>query len=217
MRTLLLAAAIAAVMPTPVASQQPSSQSREIISLSGLSYTLQPGDILRVEVWGRPEYSGLFQVNEEGQIYYPALGIFDAKTVTVGELRDSLLVGLEELFTRPFVSVTPLFRVSVLGRVMRPGLYNVDPTLTIMDVIALAGGPTNVGNMGKIKIFRDGQFTQLSYETEALLGSTLKEIGIRSGDDIIVPRKLFARDDATMLLQLVSIGLSIAIFINTLN
>ncbi len=213
MRTVLVVIACLLPLAAPLAAQVISSQSAGITTSSGGKYTLQPGDVLRIDVWGRDEYSGLFQVNEEGFIYYPVLGDIDTKPVTVAQLRDSLLNGLEALFGNPFVSVTPLFRIAVGGHVVRPGLYTVDPTLTILDVISMAGGPTELANTGKIKVFRPGEARELNFEDEILAARTLTEIGVRSGDDILVPRKFLARPDISIILQTLTVLLSIAIFV----
>ncbi len=217
MRTTVLAIACTLALPVPLASQVATSQAPNIITSSGGAYTLRSGDVLRVDVWGRDEYSGLFQVNEEGFLFYPYIGEIDITEITVSQLRDTLLVELERLFANPFVSVTPLFRIAVAGHVVRPGLYNVDPTMTILDVISMAGGATELANTGKIRVFRLGETKQLDFEEEMIASRTLTEIGVRSGDDILVPRKFLARPDLSLIMQAITVLLSVAIFINTVN
>ncbi len=217
MRSLVWIIVFSLAATTSGAAQIVQSQPTNIISSSGGHYELVPGDVLRVDVWGRAEYSGMFQVNEEGFIYYPILGEMDTKGTTVGQVRQMLLEGLQQLFTNPFVTVTPLFRVSVIGFVQRPGLYTVDPTLSILDIVALAGGPTPTANTKRIRVLRPGAPEELSYEGEAVAGRTLQEIGVRSGDDIIVPRKFFAREDWLIVLQALNLIITIAIFANTVR
>jgi polysaccharide export outer membrane protein len=156
-------------------------------------------------------------VNEEGFLFYPYIGEIDITAITVSQLRDTLLVELERLFANPFISVTPLFRIAVAGHVVRPGLYNVDPTMTILDVISMAGGATELANTGKIRVFRLGETKQLDFEEEMIASRTLTEIGVRSGDDILVPRKFLARPDLSLIMQAITVLLSVAIFINTVN
>jgi protein involved in polysaccharide export with SLBB domain len=217
MRTIVLAVACTLALPVPLASQIVNSQAPNIVTSSGGAYTLRSGDVLRVDVWGRDKYSGLFQVNEEGFIFYPYIGEIDIKEITVSQLRDTLLVELERIFTNPFVSLTPQFRVGVAGHVVRPGLYTVDPTMTILDVISMAGGATELANTGKIRVFRLGESQRLDFEEEMIAARTLTEIGVRSGDDILVPRKFLARPDISLILQAVTVLLSVAIFVNTVN
>jgi polysaccharide export outer membrane protein len=193
------------------------AQEAPIVSQSGGAYSLAPGDLVRVVVWGREEYSGQFQVDEEGQLHYPIIGTIQTQGLTVRELRDTLRTGLERLFTNPFVTVTPLFRVAVLGHVRTPGLYTVDPTLSVLDVVALAGGPASAANMDKLTVYRGGAATVMSQEDAVMHGQTLQNMGVRSGDEIVVPRKWFAREDWYIVLQLMTLALTTATFIVTVS
>ncbi len=179
-------------------------------------YALRPGDIVEITVWGREDYSGEFQVDELGLIRYPVLGGIDTRGMTIAALRDTLQAGLERLFVNPFVTITPKFRIAVLGEVRSPGLYAVDPTLSVLDVVALAGGSTAVGNLDKIRLFRSGTESRVSFAQETIRARTLRDIGIRSGDEIIVPRRFFTRQDFSILLALAQIALSIVILANTI-
>ncbi|MFQ6046006.1 MAG: polysaccharide biosynthesis/export family protein [Gemmatimonadales bacterium] len=186
-------------------------------SVGGAAYRLRPGDIIEITVWGQEDYSGQFQIDENGILAYPMLGEIDTEDLNIAQLRDTLRTGLRLLFAEPFVTITPRFRIAVLGEVRSPGLYVVDPTLSVLDVVALAGGANPVGDLGKIKVFRGGGETRVSFEEESLRGRSLQEIGIRSGDEVVVPRRFLTRQDLTILAQLLQIGLSIAIFVNTLK
>jgi protein involved in polysaccharide export with SLBB domain len=115
------------------------------------------------------------------------------------------------------VTITPLFRVAVLGHVRSPGLYTVDPTLSVLDLVALAGGPTPAANTDKITVYRSGAASYVNYEDEALRGRTLAEVGVRSGDEVMVPRKWFAREDWFLVLQLMTLALTTATFVVTVS
>ncbi len=193
------------------------AQDPPVVTTAGAAYSLRPGDIVRINVWGHEDLSGQFQVNEEGALQYPLLGDIDIRGLTVAQLRDRLRTGLESLFTAPFVTITPLFRIAVLGEVRTPGLYTVDPTLSVLDVVAMAGGPTSSGNMNTIRLLRGGAETRISFEEQMARGQTLSEVGVRSGDEILVPRRFFTRSDWVILLDVVQIGLTVAIFVNTVN
>ncbi len=212
MRTVAAVLLAAGAFVAPVLAQEGA-----IVTQSGGGYTLGPGDLVRIMVWGREEYSGQFQVDEHGQLHYPVLGTIQTQGITVAALRDTLRTGLERLFTNPFVTVTPLFRVAVLGHVTRPGLYTVDPTLSVLDVVALAGGPSSAANMDKMTVYRGGTATVMSMEDAVMLGATLQEMGVRSGDEIMVPRKWFAREDWYIVLQLMTLALTTATLIVTLS
>jgi polysaccharide export outer membrane protein len=211
MRILRTAALLAAGAVQPAVAQDQGA----IQTTSVMEYTLRPGDVLRIQVWGQEQFSGQFQIDEAGRFQYPMLGDIDTRDLTVAQVRDTVRAGVATLFKNPFVTVTPLFRISVLGHVQAPGLYTVDPTLTTIDVVALAGGPSSSGNMNSIKVIRSGQETRVNFEQESLRGRTLREVGVRSGDQVMIPRKAFTRDDLFLLLQFAQVALSVLILINT--
>jgi protein involved in polysaccharide export with SLBB domain len=186
-----------------------------VVSGAGGEYALSPGDIVRIQVWGQEAYSGQFQVDERGLLQYPMIGEIDTRNLTVAQLRDRVREGMEAIFNRPFVTVTPLFRMAVFGEVVRPGLYTVDPTLSVVDVVAMAGGTNRSGDLNRIRLLRAGEERRLSFAEESIRGRTLQEIGVRSGDQIVVARAPFTRDDLLILLQVVQIAVSIAILVNT--
>ncbi|UCF41189.1 MAG: polysaccharide export protein [Gemmatimonadota bacterium] len=211
MRTLLALLFAAGALAAPMLAQEGT-----VITQVGGQYSLAPGDLVRINVWGRDEYSGQFQVDEEGQLHYPVLGTIQTQGITVADLRDTLRIGLERLFTNPFVTVTPLFRVAVLGQIRNPGLYTVDPTLSVLDVVALAGGPASAANMDKLTVYRGGAATVMTLQ-DAVMGQTLQNMGVRSGDEIMIPRKFFAREDWVIVLQLMTLALTTATFIVTVS
>jgi protein involved in polysaccharide export with SLBB domain len=176
------------------------------------SYTIRAGDVLKVTVWGHEEYSGEFVVDEATRLQFPILGDLEAKNLTVAQLREKLRTGLEQIFKQPFVTIEPLFRMAVLGQVQNPGLYTVNPGLSVLDVVAMAGGPTQSGSLNKIGLLRSGEAMRLS-----LNKGSLQDIGIHSGDQIMVGRKAFSRDDVTLVLGVVQVALSVAILVTTLN
>lgn len=206
--TKILVAAIFVAQPL-------SAQVQGLVTSSSTQYSLRPGDVLQIVVWGQEDFSGKFQIDETGKFEYPIVGTIDTRNLTLTELRDRIRTGLDVLFKSPFVTITLGFRVAVLGEVLRPGLLTVDPTLTVVDIVALAGGPTQSGNMNKIKLLRTGGESLVSFEDQALRGQTLQEVGIRSGDQIVVSRKSFTRQDLFLLLSVAQVALSVLILLNT--
>ncbi len=190
-----------------------AAQRRGLVVTNDSIYTLKPGDIIRVDVWGHEEFSGEFQVNVEGIITYPGIGELNTNDLKLNDLRDSVGTALGNIFNRPFVTVTPLFRMAVLGHIMNPGLYTVDPTMTVFDMIALAGGASPDGDLNKIRLLRDGQALRFSFQDNALHGRTLQDLGIRSGDQVFVNRKSITAGDILIALSAAQLLLSIAILV----
>ena len=170
---------------------------------------MRPGDVVKITVWGHEDLSGEFPVDENYDLFYPIVGAINVRQLTVVQLRERLNHELEQLFQRPFVVIVPLFRVAVLGEVYRPSLYSVDATMTVFDVIAEAGGPTREANQRKIQLVRGGETIPVALNATALGRATLRELGIRSGDQIVLPRKRFT-------LQEFGLGVQVATLVLTL-
>ena len=146
---------------------------------------LRPGDVLRLRIWREPDLSGDFVVNERGEATLPKLGPVAVGGIPTDSLR-SLLVGRYQAFlNNPSVEVTPLRRVSVLGAVKQPGLYPVDATMKVADVLALAGGPAPDGRQDRLELRRDGERVVARLDASALVADS----PLRSGDQIYVPQK----------------------------
>ena len=103
-------------------------------------------------------------------------------------LRQEILDAYNAQFRNQSIQVTVLRRIRVLGAVQNPGLYHADPTMTVADIVALAGGPTEQGRLDQVRLVRDGR------EIEARLDSPVA-MQLQSGDQILVPeRSWFARN-----------------------
>src|SRR5579872_3176608 len=117
---IVLSATPLAGQQTPPAGATTAVVPPTLISTASSTYTLRAGDILRIEVWGQPQFSGQFLIDETGRLQYPLLGDVQVTSLTVAALRDKIRQGLEQMFKSPFVSVSPLFRMAVLGEVRAP-------------------------------------------------------------------------------------------------
>ena len=169
--------------------------------------TLRPGDVIKIQVFGHDELSGEFPIDENDSLLLPIVGGFSVKDMSVTDLRGRIRREFGQLYTQSFVSVTPLFRVSVVGEVVHPGLYSVDPTMTIYEILAQAGGTTRNSRESGMRLIRNGQALRLPMDPALMARATLREIGVRSGDQVFVPRKSITTETWMIALQLVAVAL----------
>ncbi len=195
----------------PAAAQQPI-----IVGPTSPDYVARTGDVLQIIVWGQEEYSGLFKVGDAGSIQYPGIGQIEVAGQDMGTITADIRQRLGQFFNAPFVTVSLQFSIAVLGEVRAAGLYPVDPTLTVLDIVAMAGGPTENGNINKIRLLRAGQSMDLAFESEEVGARTLQEVGLRSGDQVYVTRRGFTRQDVHTLLALLQIALTTVLLIEIL-
>lgn len=152
---------------------------------------VRPGDAIRLRVYRDTTLTGEFQVNENGSVVLPMLGRRDVAGLTPDSLRGRLLAEYSEYLKDPAMDVTLLRRISILGSVKKPGLYPVDPTVSLSEALATAGGLTPDGDGSDIRLIRSGRVLREGLEETTLLGTT----AIQSGDRIFVDQKpWFARN-----------------------
>jgi protein involved in polysaccharide export with SLBB domain len=146
---------------------------------------LYPGDIVRLKIWREPDLSGDFDINAQGVAVFPKIGAVQVTQMTTDSLQHLLIATYSAYLKDPAIEVTPLRRVTVLGAVKNPGLYPIDPTMSIADVLAFAGGPTPDGNQKKLELIRGGKKQDVTISVHQQVAET----PIRSGDQIIVPER----------------------------
>ena len=150
-------------------------------------YTFTPGSAIQVTIWQEPELSGDFSIDSQGYVILPLIGKVNVTRFTSESLEGYLEEEYASFLRNPMVQTLPLIRVSVLGNVRLPGLYRVEPDRPLWDVIALAGGPTERGDVTRLLVMRGRQVINKDLLVAYEEGVSLKEVGIESGDQIVVP------------------------------
>lgn len=183
-RPSLVAAALAFVLVAagPAAAQ---TQSTGAAVASPGPGALRPGDAIRLRIWREPDLSGDFPVDERWIATLPKVGPVDVRDVSVDSLRARVIREYSRFLNNPSIEVVPLRRVAVLGAVRAPGLYPVDPTMRVSDVLALAGGAAGDGRQDRVELRRDGE----RIEADLALTATIADSPIRSGDQLYVPQR----------------------------
>ena len=146
---------------------------------------VRPGDVIVVKVWREPDYSGEFQVDARGRVVLPLLGELVVSGRNAETLSDSLRAAYRVFLKNPSIEITVNKRIAVSGEVGRPGLYPVDATISVGDLISLAGGVTSAGNKKKIQLLRNGQVIVSGLGP----GTVLQNSPVQSGDQVFVPQR----------------------------
>jgi len=161
--------------------------------------TLLPGDVLQIEIWREEDLSGEFYVNERGVAVLPLIGDQLVTDLPIDQVRDRLIERYRVHLRNPSISVTPLRRIHVLGEVSKPGLYMVDPTISLAGVVALAGGTTSTGTLERIQLIRQGTEVIERVNAAAILDS----VHIRSGDQIFIGQRGWFERNSTFVVSIV--------------
>lgn len=163
---------------------------------------VRSGDLISVWVWREASLTGEFPVDGRGRAVLPMIG----EVIVTGKSADALVDEIQALFrtflTNPSIRVSVVRRVAVQGQVGKPGLYPVDATVTIGNVIAMAGGVSANGDSRKILLRRDGRVIATSLGAETVL----EHSAVQSGDEIFVGERPWLSRHGGLLL---GTGLSI--------
>ena len=121
-------------------------------------YVIGPADVLEVAVWQNTLVSRTVPVRPDGRISLPIINDIQAAGLTPLQLQSTLRTALADYIQSPEVSVivreVHSFKVSVLGHVKAPGRYELTSRVTVLDVLALAGGLTEYADRDRLMILR---------------------------------------------------------------
>jgi polysaccharide export outer membrane protein len=216
--SLLLAAPLAGAQtpnippPADVKSAPNASAERRVGGL-------RPGDLLRVVVFREKELSGDFLIDARGFVQIPGVGVLEVAGMEPQQAQEAIVTALRtnKGFAAPDVAVLAQVRVSVLGEVRQPALYPTEPGTSLLQLLTIAGGPTERANLRATRVVRDGRVFVVDLES-GLLGGAAGRVVLYSGDYIVVPRKSgFGRESAQFVLGLVGTVASLIGVIVTLS
>ena len=214
--------------------ERPDVVPRTALALEDWEYRVGPGDLLRVNVFNRPELSSPIlrdnmaasPVDGLGQVMLPLIGAVEVAGLTVQEIAARVTERLEPYLKEPAVDVAVAehgaHRVLVLGEVQLPGAYPLSRPTTALEAIGLAGGLGGFANRRQVAWVR-GTLQEASLVVfDASELDPLATQLVAPGDYLFVGRRNWAdvgeaARELIPVLQAVSIPLSIAIQAATLE
>jgi polysaccharide export outer membrane protein len=161
---LMLAAPLATA---PAVSAPPKTTLADLpqaeLSTTGAQgdYIIGPQDKLRIRVFQVKDLSfDEEEVDANGQIQLPLIGKVMAGGKTTMQLQDEIAERLGEKYLQsPQVSVSVAesasLKVTVEGQVKAPGVYQMKGRTTLMQAIAMAGGPSDQADLHKVAVIRE--------------------------------------------------------------
>ncbi|MBN2195615.1 MAG: polysaccharide export protein [Polyangiaceae bacterium] len=163
------------------------------------SNTLGPGDVLVVEIVGEKDLPTEYQVASDGTIdlpYVHRLKVEGLEPQRVQEVYRGRLIE-KKVFTDPSIVVRVTAynskRVTVLGQVQEPGSFPLEPGITLVQAISLAGGLNSIADTDRVKLTRktsDGAMTVV-LSIRAIMDGRSPDIPLQAGDQIFVEDRVF--------------------------
>jgi polysaccharide export outer membrane protein len=206
--------------------------------------TIQPGDILGINVSSlNPEASAIFNysvnisgtesnnqnnpaigylVDQKGEINFPLIGTIKVSGLTTSQLRVNTRQKLLAYLKEPIVNVRILnFKISIIGDVQHPGIFNVlNERITVTEALSMAGDLNITAKRKNILLIREQNGTR-EYISIDLTSKNLFQSPyyyLRSNDVLYVEpdrTKYAAVDNSYRTISLLLSALSIAAIIIT--
>jgi polysaccharide export outer membrane protein len=158
-------------------------------------YVIGPDDVLQVLFRYDRDLTTDVVVRPDGMISLPMLSDVPAAGLTPEQLRDKVTESAKRFIEDPAVTVIVRTinsrRVFITGEVTRPGPYPLTSTMSVMQLIAIAGGLTEFADEKGISVMRteNGKPLRLPFNyKDVAKGKNLKQnIELKPGDTVIVP------------------------------
>jgi polysaccharide export outer membrane protein len=160
--------------------------------------TLGVGDVFEVRVFGEADLSGTYRVGGDGSITFPLAGVIKVEGLDPQGAAKKIAERLaNDILRNPQVTVLVKEQTSkklvVMGQVSKPGTYSYAPNMTIIELVSMAGGFTQISAKNDTTITRmeNGKKVTTTIPVGDIGVGKAKNVYVRPGDIVSVPEKLF--------------------------
>ncbi len=165
-------------------------------------YKVGPGDVLELTTWrGTRGNKEEITVRDDGKISFAFVEDLAVNGLTVPQLDSLLRKEMKAYIKKPridvvvkiynskFVTLTGSIQTVALGgRQSGPGQYVLKGKVSLLEMINIAGGPTNDANLNRVRVRReDGRAVIVDLFKVIVQGDTSQDIILDDGDLVIVP------------------------------
>jgi len=184
---------------------------------------LRAGDRLKLTVSEQLQLTDTFAVSNGPALVLPVVGTVALAGLLRSELQDRIAARVDSVYRGAVVRVVLLTRIAIMGGVARPGFYALPPDALVPDAITFAGGLAPEAQLNGIYVERGrGRLWGADSLQGAMReGRTLADLGVESGDRIVVPMPGALMRNPTALLQflpyLISLPLTLVSLVQLLK
>lgn len=179
---------------TKTTSTEDANHPSASVGVASSRYTLGMADVIRVNVWKNTDLSQTVTIGPDGFISLPLLGDVHAAGLTEDQLAKDLTSRLSNYVVNAQVTVSVVEirsrQAFITGQVGKPGAYPLIVPITVLQLIAQAGGLNTFANRKGIFILRStaGNVQRLKFNyTSAIHGDIKQNINLQPGDTVIIP------------------------------
>lgn len=185
--------------PQPDTNHPPDSTRAASNTVPGASaiasqFVLGTADVIKISVWKNADLSQTVTIGPDGFVSVPLLGDVHVAGMTANQLAQDLKSRLSSYILNAQVTVSVVDirsrQVYVTGQVGKPGGYPLIVPVSVLQLIAQAGGLNTFANRKDIVILRGsgGHVERLKFNyNSAVRGDPKQNITLQAGDTVIVP------------------------------
>ncbi len=163
-------------------------------------YVLGENDLIKITVYQNDDLTTVARINGDDNIRMPLIGDVKVGGLTVPEAEKKIAKRLADGFlVNPNVSIFikeyHSKKVTILGEVAKPGLYELTGDATLLEIISKAGGLTDkAGNEALVKrtIYKNGKeensYIRVNIEDLTERGKLSANIPIQDKDNIFITK-----------------------------
>jgi polysaccharide export outer membrane protein len=165
-------------------------------------YTIGPGDVLKITVWGHDDLSKDYPVAQDGRVPFPLIGSVQAVGLSTTDLakriRDLLekdylvnpqvIVGVKDYLSK---------KVNVMGEAEKPGLFYLTGPTTLLELLSKAGGLSKTAGKDLVLVRTEGPDGKSHTAGSVILrldvrkiqaGDVKENVLLQNGDMMFVPK-----------------------------
>jgi polysaccharide export outer membrane protein len=192
-----------AVAPTASAqsagvASNPATAAVPATSVAPPDYVIGPDDVLSVSFWRDKDLSADVVVRPDGKVSLQLVNEVQAAGLTPEQFRVAVAEAASKFVEDPTVTVVVKQinsrKVFVVGEVNKPGTYVLGGPMTVLQLIALAGGLSEYADKANIVILRaerrqDGEplSVRVNYNDLMKRKNLKQNIELKPGDTVMVP------------------------------
>lgn len=159
-------------------------------------YQIGPSDVLEVTVFGEETLNKKeLVVRPDGKISFPLIGELEVGGLTATQVKELVEERMRDYIPGAVADVGVMHLGSmqyyIVGKVAKPGMYNVSKPMTVLQALSMAGGLTIFADEDSISIVRTqgSQTLTLPFNYKSIKkGRNLEQnIVLERGDTVVVP------------------------------
>lgn len=156
------------------------------------TYVLGPGDQVVVDIYGASQQTLVHTISPEGTITVAGYGPIYLSGLTVAGAQSKLRSTIGSRYQTSSLKVTVgnmrTIQVNIMGEVRAPGTYHISSFANIFYALYRAGGPSDLGTLRNIQVYRNGKLVTVVDLYEYILNGRLAgNITLQDNDVIQVP------------------------------